>query len=160
MAAIASIPITLRIRVEAGIGDKLTDVGHVDANVTIPFTASVAEGGRIVLEPGAVEAAFTGLLSDLKASVTADKEPPCTNHRLVQHRDGKLPWCAACRSTAEGLSPDQYPPVQHHALIVESDTGDPICACGFKPTSADASTQLAAATMIRRHAALSNPVHG
>lgn len=25
-----------------------------------------------------------------------DEPPPCENHKEIQHRDGKPPWCNAC----------------------------------------------------------------
>lgn len=30
---------------------------------------------------------------------------PCPEHRPVQHRDGKTPWCSLCGLTKEGLRP-------------------------------------------------------
>jgi len=34
----------------------------------------------------------------------------CDNHRLVQHRDGRVPWCNRCRKTAHGLHKDDIQP--------------------------------------------------
>lgn len=33
------------------------------------------------------------------------KEVDCADHRPVQHRDGKLPWCRACGLTKTGETP-------------------------------------------------------
>ena len=31
-----------------------------------------------------------------KAERETEQPPPCPNHREVQHRDGKPPWCPDC----------------------------------------------------------------
>lgn len=36
MATIGGIPMKLRLRIEAGIGQTLTDIGHADLDVTLP----------------------------------------------------------------------------------------------------------------------------
>lgn len=37
---------------------------------------------------------------EVPAQPDRNEMPGCANHRLVQHRDNKPPWCDTCRQTA------------------------------------------------------------
>lgn len=101
--SIGGIPLRIRLRIEAGIGDTLTDVGHADIDTVLPVTIEPTDG------PGAsINVDTAGLTAMLTHAVAAFEHavPIGThNHQPIQHRDGKPPWCPTCGLTAEGTEP-------------------------------------------------------
>lgn len=45
MATLGSVPMKLRIRIEAGIGNTLTDIGHADLDLALPVQVTAAPNG-------------------------------------------------------------------------------------------------------------------
>lgn len=44
------------------------------------------------------------------------------HHRLVQHRDGRPPWCPSCRRTASGKIVEKLPEEEAHGTRAQSLT--------------------------------------
>lgn len=65
MATLGGIPIKLRLRIEAGIGGALTDVGHADIDFVLPVTITATEAGATVTID---TTALQGILSDAAAA--------------------------------------------------------------------------------------------
>lgn len=137
-------------------------------NVTIDSEGSLAETLR-----AAVENALTGLVADkepepehsgwacphgfsaerctLDCTPTETADPACTNHKPVQHRDGKTPWCNACGSFVAGrLSWHREPSSLPCAHVIPVDEGSPTACtkCGktFHLTRTEGDTQQAPET--------------
>lgn len=70
MAAIGSIPVKLRVRLEAGIGQTFTDIGYADIDLPIPLTLAPitgAPGASVIVDTSGIE----GRLSDAFAAFEA-----------------------------------------------------------------------------------------
>lgn len=74
--------------------EAMTDSHEVEHNPVLlngePLVNATVVDGRIVLRTWVDE---------------LNHNPPCKNHRPVQHRDGKPPWCHICRLTADWKNP-------------------------------------------------------
>lgn len=70
MAAIGSIPVKLRIRIEAGVGKSFTDIGYADIDLPVPLTLAPndgAPGASVIVDTSGIE----GRLSDAFAAFEA-----------------------------------------------------------------------------------------
>lgn len=45
MAKLGDMTVNIRLRVEAGVGNAMTDVGHADLEIKIPVTAEATDTG-------------------------------------------------------------------------------------------------------------------
>jgi len=102
--SIGGIPITLRLRIEAGIGNTLTDVGYADIDTVIPVTVEpmAGAGAKVVVDTSALTSMVSGVVAAFESVIPV---VGTHNHKPVQHRDGKPPWCPTCGLTADGNEP-------------------------------------------------------
>lgn len=98
----AMTPITAHVYVRVDGSDVLNEVGEA----SIPITADVdaTRSGVGVLRVDMVNLAT--LLRSVADSLSPDQQHtapeavPAHDHKPVQHRDGKPPWCKICGLTA------------------------------------------------------------
>ncbi|SDQ05126.1 hypothetical protein SAMN04488565_0048 [Leucobacter chromiiresistens] len=122
---LGSLELNLRIRVDAGIGDELTEVGHVETQVPVPLKATM-RGSTLHIDAPDTVAIVSAILDAAANAATKPAHcsevfprideltdpPPCPEHRPVQHRDAKPPWCNTCKRTADGRCAQCMKPIR------------------------------------------------
>lgn len=79
------------------VGDLRAFIEGQPDGTTVRVTTS---GGGNQLDPST-----TTLTVTESPRPQADAAPACSDHKPVQHRDGKEPWCDRCGLTSDGRTP-------------------------------------------------------
>jgi len=139
MATLGGIPITLRLRVEAGAGGALVDVGHADMSLVLPVTVEVGqdEDGRLAtvhIDTSTFTAALTSATTAFEETLTgvligreAGAQGPAEDDDWTQRN------AAAVRGEVPpGGRHEIYKPDHEHVPVQHRDGCEPWCnECGL-----------------------------